>query len=123
MTPPTFTATMPILRIFDEALARGFYLDWLGFAADWEHRFDATAPLYMQIRRAGLVLHLSGHYGDATPGATVFIPTLGLAAFHAELCTRPNPHMRPGLEPLPWGTQMQVTDPFGNRLRFCEMTA
>ena len=37
----------PILRIFDEARAREFYVDFLGFSVDWEHRFDSTLPLYL----------------------------------------------------------------------------
>ena len=31
--------TVPILRMFDEAKAKEFYVDFLGFAVDWEHRF------------------------------------------------------------------------------------
>ena len=31
----THLATIPILRSFDEAKAREFYVDWLGFAVDW----------------------------------------------------------------------------------------
>ncbi|MGG2478234.1 glyoxalase superfamily protein, partial [Rhizobium sp. BR5] len=27
---------------------------------------------------------------------------------------------KPGVEELPWGDVMEVTDPFGNRIRFCE---
>ena len=37
-------AATPILRIFDEAKAREFYLDFLGFRLDWQHRFDDHAP-------------------------------------------------------------------------------
>ena len=118
---PQFTAAIPVLRIFDEKAAWSFYRDWLGFSIDWEHRFHPGAPLYAQISRAGLVLHLTGHFGDATPGSTVFVPMTGAAALHDELLNqRPNPNMRPGLEMLPWGTQVEVIDPFGNRLRFCE---
>jgi len=57
--------SIPILRIFDEAKAREFYVDFLGFTVDWEHRFNDDAPLYMQVSRDGCVLHLSEHYGDA----------------------------------------------------------
>ena len=32
--------TIPLIRIFDEAKARAFYVDWLGFSVDWEHRFE-----------------------------------------------------------------------------------
>jgi len=57
--------SIPILRIFDEAKAREFYVDFLGFTVDWEHRFNDDAPLYMQVSRDGCVLHFSEHYGDA----------------------------------------------------------
>jgi catechol 2,3-dioxygenase-like lactoylglutathione lyase family enzyme len=80
--------TIPILRIFDEAKAREFYVEFLGFAVDWEHRFTPDLPLYMQVSREGCVLHLSEHYGDATPGATVRIETTDLPAFHTELAAK-----------------------------------
>jgi hypothetical protein len=41
----------PILRIFDEAKAREFYVEFLGFKIDWEHRFGENSPLYMQVSR------------------------------------------------------------------------
>jgi hypothetical protein len=63
--------TIPILRIFDEAKAREFYLGYLGFQVDWEHRFEPGMPLYMQT--------------------------------------------------APWNARlMEITDPFGNKLRFNE---
>lgn len=120
MTEIAFTGTIPILRIFSLEKARDFYLAYLGFKADWEHRFDPEAPLYQQISRAGLILHLSEHHGDATPGSTVFVPMRGVRAFHAELSAKRYPFLRPGIEAMPWGEVMQVTDPFGNRIRFCQ---
>jgi hypothetical protein len=56
---------IPILRIFSPEKAREFYLDYLGCHLDWEHRFAPTAPVYMQVSRDELVLHLSEHYGEA----------------------------------------------------------
>jgi len=53
--------TVPTLRIFDEAKAREFYVDFLGFAIDWEHRFEDGLPLYMQLSKDDCVLHLSEH--------------------------------------------------------------
>jgi catechol 2,3-dioxygenase-like lactoylglutathione lyase family enzyme len=38
----------PILRIFDEAKALEFYVDFLGFKVDWQHRFEANFPLYLK---------------------------------------------------------------------------
>ena len=112
---------IPLLRIFSVEKAREFYLDYLGFVVDWEHRFDPTAPLYMQVSRAGLVLHLTEHHGDCCPGSTVFVRATGLLDFHAELHSRDYPYLRPGLEHAPWGADtLELTDPFGNRLRFNE---
>ena len=65
----------PILRIFDEAKAREFYVGYLGFRIDWEHRFAPGMPLYLQVSRDGCVLHLSEHHGDACPGAALRIAT------------------------------------------------
>jgi len=56
---------IPIFRIFDYAKAVEFYIDWLGFHIDWEHRFDDNSPIYMQITRDGMAMHLSEHHGDA----------------------------------------------------------
>jgi 8-oxo-dGTP pyrophosphatase MutT (NUDIX family) len=35
--------TTPILRIFDEAKAKEFYVEFLGFTVDWEHHFGKRA--------------------------------------------------------------------------------
>ncbi|MCR9221542.1 MAG: VOC family protein [Alphaproteobacteria bacterium] len=115
-----FHRTIPILRIFDEEKARAFYLDFLGFTLDWEHRFEEDAPLYCQVSRDGLTLHLSEHHGDACPGSTVFVAMRGVDALHREASSRGYRYLRPGIEDLPWGRVMTATDPFGNRLRFCE---
>jgi catechol 2,3-dioxygenase-like lactoylglutathione lyase family enzyme len=113
--------TIPILRIFDVAKAREFYLGYLGFQLDWEHRFGAEFPLYMQISKGGCALHLTEHHGDCTPGATVFLRVRGLEEFHQELARKPYAYQRPGLELAPWNARLvQLTDPFGNRLRFNE---
>lgn len=110
----------PILRMFDEAKAREFYIDFLGFEVEWEHRFGENFPLYMQVSRAGMGLHLSGHHGDATPGSNIFVTMHGVHAFQRELAAKDHRYMKPGVEELPWGDVMEVTDPFGNRIRFCE---
>jgi uncharacterized glyoxalase superfamily protein PhnB len=114
-------ATIPILRIFDVSKALEFYVDYLGFTVDWEHRFDEESPLYMQVSRGGLVLHLSEHYGDATPGSTVYVSVEGVKPFHEELSAKNYRHLRPGIERTPWGSMcMELIDPFGNRLRLDE---
>lgn len=113
--------TVPILRSFDEGKAREFYLGFLGFAVDWEHRFEPEMPLYMQVSREGVVLHISEHHGDATPGAHVRVEISGLREFHAELTSKRYKNNRPGLEHPVWGgLEMTVADPFSNRITFVE---
>ncbi len=114
-----FQPPIPLFRIFDSILAKAFYCDWLGFAIDWEHRFAPKMPLYMQISREGMVFHLTEHYGDCCPGSKVFIHVDDVEALHAELKTRPNANMNPGVEIAPWNAKiMEVMDPFGNRICF-----
>ena len=113
--------TVPILRSFDEAKALEFYCGFLGFAVDWRHRFAADLPLYMQVSRDGIVLHISEHHGDATPGSAVRIEIRGVVGLHAELIGKRYGNNRPGLERPEWGSaECCVIDPFGNRLMFCE---
>ena len=117
----TFTQTIPILRSFDETKAKAFYRDYLGFTVDWEHRFEPELPLYMQVSRGGLTLHISEHHGDGTPGSCIFVETAGLRDFHAELAAKGYRNLRPGIEEVPWQSWcMSVIDPFGNTIRFNE---
>lgn len=120
-SPIRFQATKPVLRIFDVDKALAFYRKFLGFAVDWEHRFEPGLPLYMQVSRGDLALHLSEHHGDGSPGSTVWVDMQGLDAFHRELREKNYTHMRPGIHAMsPQLRVMEVIDPFGNRLRFGE---
>ena len=117
----TFEAPIPLLRIFDEAKARQFYADYLGFAVDWEHRFGENFPLYMQVSRGGVILHLTEHHGDCCPGSALFFWMSGLDDFHRELTAKNYPYQRPGIEETFYGARcMTLGDPFGNRLKFNE---
>ncbi len=114
-----FAKTTPILRSFDEAKAREFYLGFLGFKVDFEHRFEPGMPLYMQVSRGDCVLHISEHHGDASPGAAMRIEVSDIDAFHQELAAASYKYARPGIEATPWDTrEVTVRDPFGNRLVF-----
>jgi len=113
--------TIPILRIFDLAKAREFYVDYLGMVVDWEHRFEGLSPGYMQVSRAGLTLHLSEHHGDGCPGSTVFVWMTGIEEFHRQLTEKNYGYLRPGLDTTFYDAKcVNVTDPFGNRIRFNE---
>ncbi|MDR8367460.1 MULTISPECIES: glyoxalase superfamily protein [Pseudomonas] len=115
----SFGKTTPILRIFDETKALEFYVEFLGFKIDWQHRFEVNFPLYLQVSRGECVLHLSEHYGDATPGSALRIETDELEVFQQQLLAKEYSFARPQIQAMPWGSQdMTVTDPFGNRLVF-----
>jgi len=116
-----FQGVIPVLRLFDVAKSDAFYLGFLGFTLDWEHRFGENFPLYRQVSRAGLTLHLSEHHGDGSPGAHVRVAMTGVHALHAELAAKNYRFYRPEVVETPWGTwEMAVTDPFSNRLVFHE---
>ncbi|MGF6454556.1 glyoxalase superfamily protein [Pseudomonas frederiksbergensis] len=111
--------TTPILRIFDETKTLEFYVDFLGFKIDWQHRFEKNFPLYLQISRGECVLHLSEHHGDSTPGSALRIETDELEAFQQQLLAKEYAFARPQIQAMPWGSQdMTISDPFGNRLVF-----
>jgi uncharacterized glyoxalase superfamily protein PhnB len=91
-----------------------FYVDFLGFTLDWEHRYEPDLPLYAQLSRSGLKLHLSEHYGDGTPGTVVYIRTENASAFFRELQDKKAKFARPS----DCCEEATLVDPFGNILRF-----
>ena len=99
----SFAKVIPILRIFDVPKAKAFYVDFLGFAVDWEHHFDDDSPAYMQLSRGGLLLHLSEHHGDCCPGSTVFVWMTGVEEFHREITGKGYKYLRPGIETTFYG--------------------
>jgi len=116
-----FTRVVPIFRIFSLEKAREFYLDFLGCKVDWEHRFEPGAPVFMRVSRGELMLHLSEHFGDGTPGSIAYVYMTGVEGLHRELNDKKYRHSRPGLQRQDWGMlEMTVTDPFNNRITFGE---
>ena len=119
----TFGRIVPVLRMFDVAKAREFYLDYLGFSVVFEHRFAENAPLYLGIMRGDAALHLSEHHGDGSPGARVRIETSGVEDLQRELIAKDYRYGKPGVVEAEWG-EKSVTgwDPFGNAITFYERT-
>ena len=112
-------SVIPVLRILDVAKAKEFYIDWLGFKWDWEHKFGENFPLYMGISLNGIILHLTEHYGDAVPGARIRIQMPDLKKYHSQL--KDYKYYKPSVQRKPWGTDdMCLLDPFGNHIDFFE---
>ena len=125
--PPQFEirSSIPVLRMFDEAKAKAFYLAYLGFEMDWESRFSPTAPLYMQIHLGDAILHLNGHAKEDVPISEVNIPVLGLQNYcdylNAKAAEYPERNCR-GSTISGRNTDLNICDPFGNYLVFCSQT-
>ena len=114
---------IPVLRIFDYKKAIEFYIDWLEFKINWEHTFDDNTPVYLEIEKDGLILHLSEHHGDGTPGTNVFVWVTGIEQFHKEIINKKYKYNKPGLEKTFYGAlSVKVIDPFHNQIIFNEKT-
>ena len=120
---PRFTESIPVLRSLDERKCRAFYCGFLGFEVDFEHRFAPHMPLYLGLVRGPVKLHLSEHRGDATTGSALFVWMAGIEAYRRELADRGSGFQVPEIADQPWGREIGIVDPFGNRLRFCERPA
>ena len=119
--PVQFRRVVPVFRIFSIEKAREFYLDFLGCKVDWDFRFTPDSPVYMQVSRDGLVIHLSEHHGDGTPGSIAYVYMTGVKDLHRELNGKNYRYNHPGLVEQKWGTiDLTVTDPFNNRITFAE---
>ncbi|HEV8277495.1 MAG TPA: glyoxalase superfamily protein [Streptosporangiaceae bacterium] len=99
---------MPILRVADAANAVAWY-GRLGFTKEWEHRFESGMPAFVSIARGRARLFLSEHQGDARPDTLVYLVLGDIDAVVAEFG-------RPKDEP-PYGCEIELRDPDGNRLR------
>ena len=116
----TCTKVIPILRMFDEALTKQFYLEFLEFELVFEHRFHDGAPLYMGVKKGEVELNLSGHFGDGSPGAAVRIEATDLVEWSAALRAKKYKHANPGCpQDQEWGCrELSIQDPSGNKLIF-----
>ena len=106
---------IPVLRVADVAVAVDWY-ERLGYAKEWQHRFDPSFPAFVSLARNGVArLFLSEHSGDAQPDTLVYLRVSDVDAIAQEF----------GLEIVtqPWGREVHVTDPDGNRLRVGEATS
>jgi catechol 2,3-dioxygenase-like lactoylglutathione lyase family enzyme len=111
---------VPILRVFDEAAALAFYVDYLDFRVDWRNETGGHEPLYAQLSRSDARLHLSGHHGDASPGSGVLVPVSDALDLQLSLKAKEYAYANPGIEDRPWGRVVTVIDPFSNRIVFVE---
>ncbi len=124
MEASALKAPVPVLRIFDEAKAKEYYIDFLGFHLDWEHKYEENFPVFMQVSKDLCVINLSEHHGDACPGSVLRIETAALDDYRKLLHEKKYKYSRPGIEDTSYGhREMRLGYPFGNRLIFFERKA
>ena len=118
------SGVVPTLRIYDYDKTVEFYVNWLGFTIDFTHTFEPGAPKFMQISLRDIILHLSEHHGDGSPGVHITVNNFnGLRAYHEQLIAAKYKYNRPALEVPFWDDgciTITVIDPVGNRIRFIE---
>lgn len=105
------TDVVPILHVADAAETARWYAR-LGFRQEFEHRFGPGFPLYVGIRRDGAQIHLSEHEGDARPDTLVYMWVDDLDQLASTLGAT--------IDEQPWGREIGVADPDGNRLRIAQ---
>lgn len=100
---------IPILRVADATAAVAWYAR-LGYSKEWEHRFEPSFPAFVSVARTGQArLFLSEHLGDALPDTLVYIRVADVDVVAAEFDVE--------VAEQPWGREVQLIDPDGNRLR------
>jgi catechol 2,3-dioxygenase-like lactoylglutathione lyase family enzyme len=99
---------IPVLRVKDAAKAVAWY-QRLGFAQEWEFRFEPGFPAFVSVARGGVRLFLSEHTGDARPDTLIYLRMRDLEAIATEFGA--------AVEQMPWGPEVRLRDPDGNRLR------
>jgi catechol 2,3-dioxygenase-like lactoylglutathione lyase family enzyme len=116
---------IPTLRIYDYDKTIEFYINWLGFKIDWQHEFEpGSTPKFLQVSLRDIVLYLSEHHGDGSPGVHITVKDFeGLEAYHRELINKKYKYNRPGIEVPEWAPDtisVTVIDPVGNQIGFTE---
>lgn len=104
-----------VLRVSDAEASLAWYRR-LGYEREWEHRFGPGMPAFVAIARGGAArLYLSEHTGDARPRGLVYLRVDDLDAVARTF----------GVEVIaqPWGSEVHLSDPDGNRLRLARPLA
>jgi catechol 2,3-dioxygenase-like lactoylglutathione lyase family enzyme len=99
---------IPVLRVADAAAAVTWY-GRLGFTEEWGHRFEPSMPAFVSVACGRSRLFLSEHQGDARPGTLIHLVVGDIDAVVAEFG-------QPAGE-TPYGCEIELHDPDGNRLR------
>ncbi len=113
----TLRRVTPTFRVKDARASEAFYRDILGFKTSWEDDPGDGHPIFIEMSRGDVSIHLSEHEGDGPEGVSVYVDVDDARALHAEVTGKSAETDPP--EPMPWGhVVFTVTDPDGNVMRF-----
>lgn len=98
----------PILRIRDHERAVAWY-QRLGFQQTSIHRFEPGLPAFVAVERGPMRLFLSEHTGDARPDTLIYLSVADVHPLAREFGVT--------VQKQPWGLEIELRDPDGNRLR------
>ncbi len=101
-------AFAPIFRV-GEAREAALWYGRLGFEVIGEHQFEPGFPLYVFLRRGDVFLHLSEHLGDAPAGSVAYLYVDDIDSIASQFGV--------SVESQPWGREIELVDPWGNRIR------
>jgi hypothetical protein len=79
---------------------------------EWEHRFEPDLPAFVSIARGRGRIYLSEHAGDGGPDTLIYIR-------HSQLDALAR-HLGAEITDVPWGRELKVEDPDGNRVRISD---
>ncbi|MFI6257816.1 glyoxalase superfamily protein [Micromonospora zamorensis] len=77
----------PILHTADAEASAAWYAR-LGFAKQWEHRFEPSFPLFVCVSGGPMQLYLSEHRDDARPDTLLYLHVGDVEAVAAEFGQR-----------------------------------
>ena len=111
-------STIPTFRVRDARAAEVFYRDKLGFGTSWAHDPGDGYPVFLEIVRDNVALHLSEHAGDGPEGVSIYVNVTDARGLYEEFCAK-GAEIAEALQEAEWGEVVfSLTDLDGNTLRF-----
>lgn len=104
----TIERVTPILRVANAEKAAAWYAR-LGFEVESVHRFGPGLPAFTTVSAGDTRLFLSEHKGDARPDTLIYLSVNDVDPIATGFGVQ--------VEDAPWGRELELRDPDGNRLR------
>ena len=117
-TDDDWSGWIPVLWTADAPRSARFYCEILGFTKDWEHRFAEGWPLYLQVSRGPIRLHLSEH-GEGGASVSLCMGVPDVDATYTEFTARGLEAESPPQDREYGIRDFAFKDPSGHHLVFC----